>query len=180
MAEDGNSCQGPLKIRRTVIHSVPDSDMTFHQDDVVELSVVRQETDFASPIEKIDKSVSLVQQDLEKADAQPKGQVTELQEKLADMEKKLIIERERCAVLERSHNRKVAELFTKEQQMKGKHVSPLLTLDVINGAHKRIPLKQGGQSQQAPKEVTQGILTKEKENTRIKHRIQRTKDYKRQ
>ena len=96
------------------------------------------------------------------------------------MEKKLRIERERCAVLERSHNRKVAELFTKEQQMKGKHVSPLLTLDVINGAHKRIPLKQGGQSQQAPKEVTQGILTKEKENTRIKHRIQRTKDYKRQ
>ena len=55
--------------------------------------------------------------------------------------------------------------------MKGKHVSPLLTLDVINGAHKRILLKQGGQSQQAPKEVTQGILTKEKENTRIKHRI---------
>ena len=94
------------------------------------------------------------------------------------MEKKLRIERERCAVLERSHNRKVAELFTKEQQMKGKHVSPLLTLDVINGAHKRIPLKQGGQSQQPPKEVTQGILTKEKENTRIKHRIQRTKEYK--
>ena len=180
MVEDGNSCQGPIKIRRTVIHSVPDSDMTFHQDDVVELSVVGQETDFASSIEKIDKSVSLVQQDLGKADAQPKGQVTKLQEKLADMEKKLRIERERCAVLERSRNRKVAELFTKEQQMKGKHVSPLLTLDVINGAHKRIPLKQGGQSQQAPKEVTQGILTKEKENTRIKHRIQRTKDYKRQ
>ena len=87
------------------------------------------------------------------------------------MEKKLRIERERCAVLERSCNRKVAELFTKEQQMKGKHVSPLLTLDVINGAHKRIPLKQGEQSQQAPKEVTQGILTKEKENTRIKHRF---------
>ena len=102
MAEDGNSCQGPLKICRTAIHSVPDSDMTFHQDDVVELSVVGQETDFASPIEKIDKSVGLVQQDLGKADAQPKGQVTELQEKLADMEKKLRIERERCAVLERS------------------------------------------------------------------------------
>ena len=59
--------------------------------------------------------------------------------------------------------------------MKGKHVSPLLILDVINGAHKRI---QGGQSQQAPKEVTQGILTKEKENTRIKHRIQRTRTIK--
>ena len=39
------------------------------------------------------------------------------------MEKKLRIERERRAVLEISRNRKVAELFTKEQQMKGKHVS---------------------------------------------------------
>ena len=78
MAEDGNSCQGPLKIHRTAIHLVPDSDMTFHQDDVVELSVIGQETDFASPIEKIDKSVGLVQQDLGKADTQPKGQVTEL------------------------------------------------------------------------------------------------------
>ena len=105
--------------------------------------------------------------------------MTALQEKLVDMEKKLRMERERCAVLERSHNRKVAELFTKEQRMKGKQVSPLLTLDVINGAHRRIPLKQGGQSQQAPKEVTKGVLTKEKENTRIKHRIQRT-NYKRQ
>ena len=179
-AEDGTRCQGPQKIRKIDIHSVLDSDMTFHPDDVVELSVVGQETDFVSPIEKIDKSVSLVQQDLGKTDAQPKGQVTELRVKLADMEKKLRMERERCAVLERSRNRKVAELFTKEQQMKGKHVSPLLTLDVINVAHRGIPLKQGGQSQQAPKEVTQGILTKEKENTRIKHRIQRTKDYKRQ
>ena len=88
--------------------------MTFHQDNVVELSVVGQETDFASPINKIDKSVGLVQQDLGKADAQPKGQVTELREKLADMKKKLRIERERCAVLERSCNMKVAELFTKE------------------------------------------------------------------
>ena len=60
------------------------------------------------------------------------------------MEKKLRMERERCAVQEKSCNRKVAELFTKEQQMKGKHVSPLLTLDVINGAHRRIPSKQGG------------------------------------
>ena len=97
-----------------------------------------------------------------------------------DMEKKLRMERERCVVLERSCNRKVAELFTKEQQMKGKHISPLLTLDVINGAHRRIQLKQGGQSKQAPKEVTQGTLTKEKENTRTKQRIQRRKDYKRQ
>ena len=91
------------------------------------------------------------------------------------MEKKLRMERERCAVLERSHNRKVAELLTREQQMNGKHVSPLLTLDVINGAHRRIPLKQGGQSQQVPKEITQGTLTKEKENTRTKHRIQKKK-----
>ena len=124
MAEDGNSCQGPLKIRRIAIHLVPDSDMTFYPDDVVELSVVGQETDFASPIEKIDKSVGVVQQDLGKADVQPKGQVTELREKLADMEKKLRMERERCAVLKRSCNRKVAELFTREQQMKGKHGSP--------------------------------------------------------
>ena len=80
MAEDGNGCQGPLKICRTAIHLVPDWDMTFHQDDVVELSVVGQETDFASPIEEINKSVGLVQQDLGKTAAQPKGQVTELQE----------------------------------------------------------------------------------------------------
>ena len=125
MAEDGTNCQGPVKICKTAIHLVPDSDMTFHPDDVVELSVVGQETDFASPIKKIDKSVGVVQQDLGKADAQPKGQVTELQEKLANMEKKLRMERERCAILERFCNRKVAELFTREQQMKGKHVSPL-------------------------------------------------------
>ena len=142
--------------------------MTFHPDDIVELSVVGQETDFASPIEDIDKSVGVVQQDLGKANTQPKGLVTELQEKLVDMEKKLRMERERCAVLERSCNRKGAELFTREQQMKGKHFSPILTLDVINGAHRRIPPKQGGQSQQAPKEVTQGALTKEKENTMAK------------
>ena len=35
------------------------------------------------------------------------------------------MERERCAVLERSRNRKVAELLTREQQMKGKHVSTI-------------------------------------------------------
>ena len=50
-------------------HSAPDlqphlPDMTFHPDDIVELSVVGQETDFASPIEDIDKSVGVVQQDL--------------------------------------------------------------------------------------------------------------------
>ena len=68
MAEDGNSCQGALKICRTAIHLVPDSDITFHPDDVVELSAVGQETDFASPIKKIHKSVGVVQQDLGKAD----------------------------------------------------------------------------------------------------------------
>ena len=93
MAEDGKSCQTPLKICKTAIHLVPDSDTTFHPDDVMKLSVVGQETDLASPIKKIDKSVGVVQQDLGKADAQPKGQVTELQEKLADMEKKLRMER---------------------------------------------------------------------------------------
>ena len=58
-----------------------------------------------------------------------------------NVEKELRHERERCAILERSRNRKVAELFTKEQQRMGKQVSPLLTLDVVNGTHKRIPLK---------------------------------------
>ena len=78
--------------------------MTFDPDDIVELSVVGQETDFASPIEDIDRSVGVVQQDLGKANAQPKGLVTELQEKLVDMEKKLRMERERCAVLENTRN----------------------------------------------------------------------------
>ena len=59
-----------------------------------------------------------------------------------NVEKELRHEGERCAVLERLCNRKVAELFTKEQQRMGKQVSPLSTLDVVNGAHKRIPLKQ--------------------------------------
>ena len=68
--------------------------------------------------------------------------MTVLRKKLVNVEKELRHEKERCAVLERSRNRKVAELFTKEQQRMGKQVSPLLTLDVINGAHKRVPLKQ--------------------------------------
>ena len=99
------------------------------------------------------------------------------------MEKELRHEKERCAVLERSHNRKVAELFTKEQQRMGKQVSPLLTLDVINGAHKRVPLKQREESQHVPKRGNQGTVTKTKENTKTKtiHGTQRRlkQDYKR-
>ena len=68
--------------------------------------------------------------------------MTVLRTKLVKVEKELRHKRERCAILERLYNRKVAELFTKEQQRMGKQVSPLLTLDVVNGAHKRIPLKQ--------------------------------------
>ena len=90
-------------------------------------------------------------------------------------------ERERCAILERSRNRKVAELFTKEQQRMGKQVSPLLTLDV--SAHKRIPLQQREELQQVPKRGNQGTVTKNKENTKIKtiHGTQRRlkQDYKR-
>ena len=64
----------------------------------------------ALPIPRIEDSISALAGST--VYSQPKGQVTELQEKLADMEKKLRMERERCAVLERSCNRKVAELFT--------------------------------------------------------------------
>ena len=78
MAEDGNRCQGPQKIRKIAIHSAPDPDTTVHPDDVVELSVVGQETDFASPNEKSDKLVGVVWQDLGKTNARPKDQVTEL------------------------------------------------------------------------------------------------------
>ena len=100
-----------------------------------------------------------------------------------NVEKELRHERERCAVLERSCNRKVAELFTKEQQRMGRQVSPLLTLDVVNGAHKRIPLKQRGELQQVRKRGNQGTVTKTKESakTKIIHGTQRRlkQDYKR-
>ena len=72
-SEDGNRCQGPQKIRKIAIHSAPDPDMTFHPDNIVELSVVGQKTDFANPIENVNKLVGVVQQDLGKAEAQPKG-----------------------------------------------------------------------------------------------------------
>ena len=42
----------------------------------------------------------------------------------------------------------------------GKQVSPLLTLDVVNGAHKRIPLKQREELQQVPRRGNQGTVTK--------------------
>ena len=100
-----------------------------------------------------------------------------------NVEKELRHERERYAILERSRNRKVAELFTKEQQRMGKKVSPLLTLDVVNGAHKRIPLKQREELQPVPKRGNQGTVTKNKENTKTKtiHGTQRRlkQDYKR-
>ena len=99
MAEDGNSCHGPLKICKIAIYSVPIPqphlpDMTFHPDDIVELFVVGQETEFASPTEDIDKSAGVMQQDLGKANAQQKGLVIELHERLVDMEKRLRTERE--------------------------------------------------------------------------------------
>ena len=65
----------------------------------------------------------------------------------------------------------------------GKQVSPLLTLDVVNGAHKRILLKQQEESQQVPKRGNQGTVTKNKENAKTKtiHGTQRRlkQDYKR-
>ena len=65
----------------------------------------------------------------------------------------------------------------------GKQVSLLLTLDVVNGAHKRIPLKQREESQQVLKRGNQGTVTKNKENTKTKtiHGTQRRlkQDYKR-
>ena len=65
----------------------------------------------------------------------------------------------------------------------GKQVSPLLTLDVVNGANKRIPLKQREESQQVPKRGNQGTVIKNKENTKTKtiHGTQRRlkQDYKR-
>ena len=81
-AEDGNSYQltpKTCKIANSApVHQPHLPDVFFHPDDIVELSVVGQETHFVSPIENIDKSVGVVQQDLRKADAQPKGRVTEL------------------------------------------------------------------------------------------------------
>ena len=109
-------------------------DTPCHPDDIVDLSVVGQDTEFASPKEDIG---DVTQQEAGRADTQQDCLVTVLRKKLVNVEKELRHEKERCAVLERSRNRKVAELFTKEQQRIGKQVSPLLTLDVINGAHKR-------------------------------------------
>ena len=56
--EDGTGCQGPQKILKIAIHSVPDSDTTFHPDDVVELSVVGQETDCEDGMSPIYVSVT--------------------------------------------------------------------------------------------------------------------------
>ena len=97
---------------------------------------------FTSPIEDIGDVTNVTQQETRRVDNQQDRLVTVLRTKLVNVEKELRQKRERCAVLERSCNRKVAELFTKEQQRMWKQVSPLLTLDVVNGTHKRIPLKQ--------------------------------------
>ena len=55
---------------------------------------------------------NVTQQETRRADNQQDRLVTVLRTKLVDVEKELRPERERCAVLERSRNRKVAELFT--------------------------------------------------------------------
>ena len=146
-AEEVPSCQDQTKRCKIATHSAPASvplllDMPCHPDDIVNLSVVGQDTEFTSPIEDIGDVTNVTQQETRRADNQQDCLVTVLRTKLVNVEKELRHERERCAVLERLHNRKVAELFTKEQQRMGKQVSPLLTLDVVNGAHKRIPLKQ--------------------------------------
>ena len=184
-AEEVSSCQGLTKRCKTVIYQTPASephllDTPCHPDDIVDLSVVGQDTEFASPKEDIG---DVTQQEAGRADTQQDCLVTVLRKKLVNVEKELRHEKERCAVLERSRNRKVAELFTKEQQRMGKQVSPLLTLDVINGAHKRVPLKQREESQHVPKRGNQGTVTKTKENTKTKtiHGTQRRlkQDYKR-
>ena len=138
---------------------------------------------YTSPIEDIGDVTNVTQQETRRVDNQQDCLVTVLRTKLVNVEKELRHERERCAILERSCNRKVAELFTKEQQRMGKQVSPLLTLDVVNGAHKRIPLKQREELQQVPRRGNQGTVTKNKENTKTRtiHGTQRRlkQDYKR-
>ena len=146
-AEEVPSCQGQTKRCKIATHSAPAAvphllDMPCHPDDIVDLSVVGQDTEFTSPIQDIGDVTNVTQQETRRVDNQQDRLVTVLRTKLVNVEKELRHERERCAILERSRNRKVAELFTKEQQRMGKQVSPLLTLDVVNGAHKRIPLKQ--------------------------------------
>ena len=187
-AEEVPSHQGQTKRCKIATHSAPASvshllDVPCHPDDIVDLSVVGQDTEFTSPIEDLGDMTNVTQQETRRADTQQDHLVTVLRTKLENMEKELRHERERCAVLERSRNRKVAELFTKEQQRMGKQVSPLLTLEVINGTHKRIPLKQQEESQQDPKRGNQGTVTKNKENTKSKtiHGTQRRlkQDYKR-
>ena len=187
-AEEVPSCQGQTKRCKIATHSAPATvphllDMPCHPDDIVDLSVVGQDTEFTSPIEDIGDVTNVTQQETRRADNQQDRLVTVLRTKLVNVEKELRHERERCAILERSRNRKVAELFTKEQQRMGKQVSPLLTLDVVNGAHKRIPLKQREELQQVPRRGNQGTVTKNKENTKTKtiHGTQRRlkQDYKR-
>ena len=169
-AEEVSSCQGQTKRCKTVIHQTLASEphlmnMPCHPDDIVDLSVVGQDTEFADPKEDFG---DVTQQEAGRAYNQQDCLVTVLWKKLVNVEKELRHEKERCAVLEKSRNRKVAELFTKEQQRMGKHVSPLLTLDVMNGAHKRIPAKQDGKLHQVPNRGHQGTVTKNKENTKTK------------
>ena len=57
------------------------------------------------------------------------------------MEKKLRMEKERCAVLERSHNRKVVELFTREQ--KGKTCLPTINIGCDQWCSQKDTIKTG-------------------------------------
>ena len=63
-AEEVSSCQGLTKRCKTVIHQTPASEphlmnMPCHPDDIVDLSVVGQDTEFADPKEDIGASDSV-------------------------------------------------------------------------------------------------------------------------
>ena len=111
-AEEVPSCQGQAKRCKIVTHSAPAAvphllDMPCHPDDIVDLSVVEQDTEFTSPIEDIGDVTNVTQQETRRADNQQDRLVTVLRTKLVNVEKELRHERERCAILERSRNRKL-------------------------------------------------------------------------
>ena len=106
-AEEVQSCQGQTKRCKIATHSAPATvphllDMPCHPDDIVDLSVMGQDTEFTSPIEDIGNVTNVTQQETRRADNQQDRLVTVLNTKLVNVEKELRHERERCAILERS------------------------------------------------------------------------------
>ena len=85
-AEEVPSCQGQTKRCKIATHSAPAAvphllDMPCHPDDIVDLSVMGQDTEFTSPIEDIGNVTNVTKQETRRADNQQDRLVTVLRTK---------------------------------------------------------------------------------------------------